>query len=86
MENDLPYPGYPPNYTSIDRVGGLHRDIIIIEILSRSKLSKEELNDSVAILNDAITVIKKRHKENIDHIVPITSDRFDRLLRDGLRL
>lgn len=86
MENDLPYPGFPPNYTSIDRIVGLHRDVVVIEFLSLSKLSKEELADSIEILKDAITVIKKRHKENIDMVTPVTSDRFDRLLRDGLRL
>ena len=80
-----PYPGYPPNYTTVDHTGGFARTCFVLEFLSLGHLEPtqramvEEQMSALAekLANGMVTV------ERVDFITP---DRFDRKLSDGLRL
>ncbi len=84
MANE-PYPGYPPSYRVVDSVGGFSRTCLAVEFLSLGRLEPaqlaivtEQLEATVAKLRDSVTTIKAGEL--------ITPDRFDPLLRQGLRL
>lgn len=80
-----PYPGYSPNYKEISYVGGLHRNCLIIDILSLDKLQPAEIAMLEEQLSAALTKITK-NMHNIEKCDLITPDRFDRILKSGLRL
>lgn len=80
-----PYPGYPPSFTVVKRIGGFDRYCLVIELLSLGELSpiqiamvKEQLEATLEKLRLSMAVIEKSQV-----VVP---DRFDTLVRQGLRL
>jgi hypothetical protein len=80
-----PYPGYPPNYTRVDETGGFTRTCIVIESLSlgpldntQKALIQEQLEALMDKLSRQVPII-----ERTDVVFP---DRFDPILRKGLRL
>ena len=80
-----PYPGYAPSYRYVDKLGGFHRSCFIIDILSLEDLNPAQL----AIIQEQIeasvsTISKNMH--DIERAEVVAPDRFDTLLKDGLRL
>ena len=80
-----PYPGYPPNYKIVDETGGFKRTCIVVELLSLGALSgaqlalaQEQLEATVERLKRSLAIV-----ERSDVVLP---DRFDPLLKAGLRL
>ena len=79
-----PYPGYTPNYKIIPKVGGYFRECLVVELLCPDKLDRIQLAQIQERLEAALESL------NINAIVEkkevVTSDRFDPILRQGLRL
>lgn len=81
----LPYPGYPPNYTKVDKLCGKHRQCMVMELLTDEKLTPLQ----VAVILEKLEAIISNHlkdRENISKFEVISQDRFDTLLLQGLRL
>jgi hypothetical protein len=80
-----PYPGYPPSYKIVDETGGLHRSCLVIEFLSPKPLT----NSEIAMIQEKIEVHVDNLKQimvSIEEAQVVTPDRFDPILREGLRL
>jgi len=79
-----PYPGYPPNYKSVDKHGGFNRNCLVIEILSLDGLG----NTSIALIKEQIeaTLARLTTSVGIEKVEVVSEERFDRFLKDGLRL
>lgn len=80
-----PYPGYPPSYNSVQQTGGFARTCVVIEFLTLGQLSSSEL----AIIQEQLeaTVSKLRSNlVNVERTDVVLPDRFDPVLREGLRL
>ena len=80
-----PYPGYPPTYKTVDQTAGYTRTCVVLEFLSMGPLDsvaqaqvQEQLEALVERLQMQIPYI-----EGTDVVLP---DRFDPILREGLRL
>jgi hypothetical protein len=80
-----PYPGYPPNYRHIEKVGGLSRRCMIIELLTLDQLSPQEEAQIFEALELAITNTIKKH-QNVEKLKLVSQDSFDTMLLEGLRL
>tara|TARA_R110000751_G_scaffold23590_2_gene65151 strand:+ start:6335 stop:6592 length:258 start_codon:yes stop_codon:yes gene_type:complete len=80
-----PYPGYAPNYQHVDELGGFRRSCFIIDILSLENLSSVQ----IAIIQEQIEAAMSTISNNmhdIERSEVVSPDRFDRSLKDGLRL
>lgn len=79
-----PYPGYPPNYSVVDKLGNMHRDVIVIEILKNDGITNVDLSylkeQIEAFLDRLATEGKVINKSGV-----YTSDTFDTDLRKALR-
>jgi len=80
-----PYPGYSPNYRQVKTTGSLNRTCLVVDILSLDVLSDAQ----IAVLQEQLsaqlnTICKKM--QNIEKTEIIVPSRFDRLLKEGLRL
>lgn len=80
-----PYPGYSPSYHKVDETGGYSRTCLVVELLSLGSLDavqmalvQEQLEATVERLRRQLAVVE------VSQVV--TPDRFDRVLREGLRL
>jgi hypothetical protein len=80
-----PYPGFPPNYKAVDETAGYTRTCVVLEFLSLGPLDSVAL----AMVQEQLEALTERlqrrisYIENTDVILP---DRFDPVLREGLRL
>lgn len=77
------YPNFPPNYKSVTIHGGLHRTCIVIDILSLNTLSQGELAVIQERVEAAIENIRNHNIEKTDVVLP---NRFDPIVKEGLRL
>jgi len=81
----LPYPGFPPNYRSVQQTGGYARTCMVVELLSHGVLSSTEL----AVIQDQLEAALSRLQKgmpNIEKTDVVLQHRFDPALREGLRL
>lgn len=80
-----PYPGYQPNYKHVTSVGGYHRNCMVIDVLSLDKLDDAE----IAMIEEQLSALTSKLAKsmpNIHKLEVIIPDRFDKIVRDGLRL
>ena len=81
--SNLPYPGYPPSYTSVPKVGGYTRQCLVIEICSLGN----GLDDlQLASLREQLELVVERYSSIIEKYDVVLPMRFDPLLKKGLRL
>ena len=80
-----PYPGYAPNYRHVDKLGGFHRSCFVIDILSLDNLSPVQLAMIQEQIEASLSAISKNMRD-IERVEVVAPDRFDKLLKDGLRL
>lgn len=79
-----PYPGYPPSYGIVDKVGGYNRDVLVIELLKEGPIT----NVDQSYLKEQIEALLYKiasEKKVIDKSAIYTSDTFDTELRKSLR-
>jgi len=80
-----PYPGFSPNYKTVDETAGFKRTCIVLEFLSIGPLESTHL----ALIQEQLEALTERlqrqipYVENTDVVLP---DRFDPVLKEGLRL
>ena len=80
---NAPYPGYPPSYCIVNNTGGYDRTCLVVELLSLGVLTDHQL-----------THIKEQLEATLNRLLPaivdksqvVTPNRFDTLLRSGLRV
>ncbi len=80
-----PYPGFPPSYKTVEETGGYKRNIIVLEFLSMGPLDSA----SFAMVQEQLEALVERLQHQIPYIEGtdvVLPDRFDPVLRDGLRL
>lgn len=80
-----PYPGIPPSYKIVDENGGYQRTCFVIEFLSLGPFD----NIQTAMVQEQLEATTQKITQNITHIEKtdvISPDRFDRILRQGLRI
>jgi hypothetical protein len=80
-----PYPGYQPNYKQVTSVGGYHRNCLVLDVLSLDSLDDAE----IAMIEEQLSALTgklAKSMPNIHKIEVITPSRFDKIVRDGLRL
>ncbi len=80
-----PYPGYPPSYRVVPKIGSYARQCFVIELLSIDGLDntqtaqiQEKLEALVADIQARIPIIEATDV--------VAQSRFDPVLRHGLRL
>lgn len=79
-----PYPGFPPCYQIVDKIAGMNRDVLVIEILKELPIT----NIDLAYLKEQIEAVLQKAASNnkiIDRSAVYTSDTFDTELRKALR-
>lgn len=79
-----PYPGYPPNYTVVTKLGNMHRDVLVIEILKEDRITNIDLSYLKEQIEALLDRIAKDGKV-INKSGVYTSDTFDTDLRKALR-
>lgn len=85
MKSKKPYPGFPPNYRDVEDTGGYRRTCFVLEFMSLGPLEPAEM----AMINEQMEALADKLRQNMVAIEKadfVTPDRFDRILRDGLRL
>ena len=80
-----PYPGYSPNYKIVEKTGKYHRNCLVLDILSLDKLSDTEITLLEEQLSAHVNKICQK-MQNIEKAEIISPSRFDKMLREGLRL
>lgn len=84
MTTRPPYPGYPPSFEFVDKIGGYNRDVLVIELLKEIPITNVDL----AYLKEQIeALLQKAASDNkiISKSGVYTSDTFDTDLRKALR-
>jgi len=80
-----PYPGFDPRYKVVKRTAGYERDCMVLDILSLDTLNNAERSVIQEQLSGfVLSLIKKM--PNLHRCELVTSDRFDKMLAQGLRL
>ena len=78
-----PYPGYNPTFQVVDKTGGFNRTCLVVELLSDGQLDNAQLayiqEQLEAVLNRVLPSVMQKTQI-------ITPDRFDPVLRAGLRV
>lgn len=80
-----PYPGFPPNFTSVDETGGFTRTCFVLEFMSLGQLEPAQ----IALIEEQVSALAERLAKGmsvVEGVQFVTPDRFDRKLSDGLRL
>lgn len=79
-----PYPEYPPSYREVPKIGGYVRKCFVIELLCLDELD----NVQQAIVQEKLEAALANLSLNaiIQKAEVVTPDRFDPVLRQGLRL
>ncbi len=80
-----PYPGWPPSQRVVSTVGGLTRTCFVIELRSLGQLSPAQVAIIQERLEAGLATIKSRIPIVEDCDI-VSNDRFDTLLRVGLRV
>mgnify|MGYP006893288158 CR=1 FL=1 len=79
----LPYPGFNPSFKNVKKRNGLHRNVFVLEILSKKPISAATR-----------ALISEQTEAKIDQLLGknglvdfdvVSDDRFDVLLQQGLR-
>ena len=83
MNNNTPYPGYTPSYKVVSKIGNYARTCFVVELLSLGELDEIQCAQIRERIEATIQHTRVATVEKIDVVAP---NRFDRLLRDGLRL
>ena len=78
-----PYPGYPPSFKVISKVGDYSRTCLVIELLSLGEIDNTQLAYIKERLEATIHNLRLGNIEKFEIALP---DQFDRVVRDGLRL
>jgi len=78
-----PYPGYPPSFKVISKVGDYSRTCLVIELLSLGEIDNTQLAYIKERLEATIHNLRLSNIEKFEIALP---DQFDRVVRDGLRL
>ena len=81
--SNKPYPGHPPSYRVIPKVGDYTRTCLVIELLSQDALDDVQM---AQICERLEATIDKTCLASVEHFDVVMPNRFDRLLRGGLRL
>jgi len=79
----LPYPGFNPSFKNVKKRNGLHRNVFILEVLS-----KKPINAATRALISEQTEAKIDQllgKNGLVDFDVVSDDRFDVLLQQGLR-
>ena len=79
-----PYPAYPPNYKIIPKVGGYSRQCFVIELLCLEELNNVQIAQIQENLEAALDNLPLN--PIIEKTEVVAPDRFDPILRQGLRL
>lgn len=80
-----PYPGYPPSYRTVDNTGGYTRTCLVVELLSLGALDQTQM----ALVQEQLEATVERLRRQLAVVEVsqvVTPDRFDPVLREGLRL
>ena len=80
-----PYPGFPPNYKTVDETAGYKRTCIVVEFLSLGPLDSAHL----ALIQEQLEALTERLQKQVSYIEGVDvvlPDRFDPVLKEGLRL
>lgn len=80
-----PYPGFPPSYRAVQQTGGYSRTCVVIELLSNGVLGSSEM----AMIQEQLEAILCRLQQGMPYIEKtdvVLPDRFDPVLKEGLRL
>lgn len=81
--SDRPYPTYPPNYRVVQRTGNYHRNCLVVELLSQEPLSDTQIRQLTERIEAAVLKLMIADIQSCEVVPP---QRFDRPLRQGLRL
>jgi len=76
-----PYPGFPPSFSCVRVYGGFARTCLVVELCTTTPLEQARL----AQIEDSIAATLQRHVD-LEKFVVVGPDRFDRPLREALRL
>lgn len=80
-----PFPGFPPSYSDVPKIGGRYRRCFIVEVHSLEPLTEAE--EAVVVEQLGATVQRlHRNVQSIEDSELVTQDRFDGPLLRGLRL
>lgn len=82
----FPYPGLSPTYAEANVVGGYNRNCFVIEFLSLGELGNTRTAAIQEQLEAAAERLVKQFKAIIQSSQVVTPDRFDPILKSGLRL
>lgn len=77
------YPGFPPSFKMVDKTGGYNRICLVVELLANGGLDSAQLayiqEQLEATLNRVLPALVEKSQV-------VTPDRFDLVLKEGLRL
>lgn len=78
------YPGWSPNFKTVDMVGGKFRTCMIIDLRSHEPLSRTQL----VALAERLEATAERNEGIVNGLEArlITSEQFDPVVCEGLRL
>lgn len=78
-----PYPGYPPACRTVNKTGGYDRTCLVVEILSDGGLGAAQL----AHIQEQIEALLSRMlPATVEKTQVVLPDRFDPILKEGLRI
>jgi hypothetical protein len=86
MSNKAPYPGFPPSYKIVDETGGYRRTCLVIEFLSLGTLDNTQMALIQERLEACVDIIQRSLMATVERAQVVTPDRFDPVVREGLRL
>jgi hypothetical protein len=78
------YPDYPPSYREVPKIGGYFRQCLVVELLCLQELDNTQLAQVQERLEAALSNLPLN--SIVEKTEVVTSDRFDPVLRQGLRL
>lgn len=84
MANRAPYPGFNPNFKNVKKRKGLHRTVMVVEILSKkppTQAVKALLGEQLEAKLDQLM-----GRNSLMEYDVVSDDRFDVLLQSGLRI
>jgi hypothetical protein len=80
-----PYPGYPPSYKTVKETAGYRRNCLVLELLTLGELEPVAL----ALIQEQLEATLERLGEQLPYLERtdvVLPDRFDPVLKEGLRL
>jgi hypothetical protein len=76
-----PYPGFPPSFNCVRVYGGFARTCLVVDLCTSAPLEQARL----AQIEDSIAMTLQKQVD-LEKISVVGPDRFDRPLREALRL